>query len=56
MTKIIIDKYLKNDKTIDKNREINLSKEYEVLSKNTSLYAEIINEKSQETSLIQSNI
>ena len=56
MTKIIIDKYLKYDKTIDKNREINLSKEYEVLSKNTSLYAEIINEKSQEKKLIQSNI
>ena len=56
MTKIIIDKYLKNSTLIDKNIEINLSKEYEVLSKNTSLYAEIINDKSQEKQLIKSNI
>ena len=56
MTKIIIDKYLKNSTLIDKNIEINLSKEYEVLSKNTSLYAEIINDKSQEKQLIKNNI
>ena len=56
MTKIIIDKYIKTNSELDKNIEINLSKEYEVLSENTSLYAEIINEKTQKSQLTQVNI
>ena len=56
MTKIIIDKYLKNNPDLEKKKEIELSREYEVLSKNTSLFAEICNEKSQENQLIQVNI
>ena len=56
MTKIIIDKYLKNNTNIDEKKEIELAKEYEVLSKNTSLFAEIINEKSQQKEIKQINI
>lgn len=53
LSKIIIDKYLKNNLDLDEKQEINLAKEYEVLSKNTSLYAEIFNEESQKKELIQ---
>ena len=56
MTKIIIDKYLKNNTDLEEKKEIELSKEYEVLSKNTSLFAEICNEKNQDNQLIQINI
>ena len=56
MTKIIIDKFLKNNSDLDEKKEIELSKKYEVLSKNTSLFAEICNEKSQKNQLIQVNI
>ena len=56
MTKIIIDKYLKNNTNIDEKKEIELAKKYEVLSKNTSLFAEIINEKSQQKEIKQINI
>ena len=41
MTKIIVDKYLKSNINLDEQTEIKISKEYDVLSKNTSLYAEI---------------
>ena len=41
MTKIIVDKYLKSIINLDEQTEIKISKEYDVLSKNTSLYAEI---------------
>ena len=53
LSKIIIDKYFKNNLDLDEKKEIKLAKEYEVLSKNTSLYAEISNEESQKKQLIQ---
>ncbi len=56
MTKIIIDKYLKNNSNLNEKTEIKLAKEYEVLSKNTSLFAEISNEETQKKELINVNI
>ena len=56
LTKIIIDKYLKNNPNLDEKTEIKLAKEYEVLSKNTSLFAEISNEKVQKKQLITVNL
>ena len=56
LTKIIIDKYLKTNLDIDEQTEIKISKEYEVLSKNTSLFAEIENENSQQNKLIKVNV
>ena len=56
MTKIIIDKYLKNNSNLDEKTEIKLAKEYEVLSKNTSLFAEISSEITQKKQLININI
>jgi len=53
LSKVIIDKYFKNNLDLDEKKEIKLAKEYEVLSKNTSLYAEISNEESQKKQLIQ---
>ena len=56
MTKIIVDNYLKANLDMDEKTEINISKEYEVLSKNTSFFAEIENENSQQNNLIKINI
>ena len=56
MTKIIVDKYLKTNLNMDEKSEIKISKEYEVLSKNTSFFAEIENENSQQNKLIKINI
>jgi len=56
MTKIIVDKYLKSIINLDEQTEIKISKEYDVLSKNTSLYAEIENENSQQNKLIKINV
>ena len=56
MTKIIVDNYLKTNLDMDEKTEINISKEYEVLSKNTSFFAEIENENSQQNKLIKINI
>ena len=56
MTKIIVDKYLKTNINIDEQTEIKISKEYDVLSKNTSLFAEIENENSQKNKLITINV
>ena len=56
MTKIIVDNYLKANLDMDEKTEINISKEYEVLSKNTSFFAEIENENSQQNKLIKINI
>jgi len=56
MTKIIVDKYLKSNINLDEQTEIKISKEYDVLSKNTSLYAEIENENSQQNKLIKINV
>ena len=43
LSKIIIDKYLKIN-SFNKEKEIELAKEYEVLSKNTALYAKMPND------------
>ena len=56
MTKIIVDKYLKTNLNMDEKSDIKISKEYEVLSKNTSFFAEIENENSQQNKLIKINI
>ena len=56
MTKIIVDKYLKSNINLDEQTEIKISKEYDVLSKNTSLFAEIENENSQHNKLIKINV
>ena len=42
--KIIVNYYLKNNKSIDKTTEIKLSKEFNILSTNTAFFAEIQNE------------
>ena len=56
MIKIIIDKYLKNEPNISNEKEIKLSKEYEVLSENTSLFAKILNDNSTQSKLVKVNI
>ena len=45
LSKIIISNLLKISKDINEEKEIKLSKEYQVLSKNTSLYGEILNDE-----------
>ena len=42
--KIIVNYFLKNNKTIDKKTEIKLSKDFSILSSNTAFFAEIQNE------------
>ena len=42
--KIIVNYFLKNNKTIDKMTEIKLSKDFSILSSNTAFFAEIQNE------------
>jgi hypothetical protein len=42
--KIIVNYFLKNNKTIDKKTEIRLSKDFSILSSNTAFFAEIQNE------------
>ena len=55
MSKMIVGKALKNNEEIikDKNLEINFAKKYQILSKNTALFAEIINQHNQQTKLIK---
>ena len=55
ISKIIIGNILKNN-NIEVNTEINLSKKYQILSPNTSLFAEIENEKQIKGELIKYNI
>ena len=43
--KLIVDNYLKSEKCLDSATKINLSKEYNILTDQTSFYAAIINEK-----------
>ena len=50
--KIIIGTILKYNKNISEEEEKNLAKEYQVLSKNTTLYAEIENEESINSEMI----
>ena len=55
MSKMIVGKGLKfNEELIkDKEKEINFAKKYQILSKNTSLFAEIANEENQKDKLIK---
>ena len=57
MSKIIIGKALKynNELIKDKNKEIEFAKKYQILSKNTALFAEILNEENQQSKLIKVN-
>ena len=58
MSKMIICKALKyNDELIkNENKEIEFAKKYQILSKNTSLFAEILNEENQQSKLIKVNL
>ena len=55
MSKMIVGKALKNNEELikDKNLEINFAKKYQILSKNTAFFAEIINQHNQQTKLIK---
>ena len=58
MSKMIICKALKyNDELIkNENKEIEFAKKYQILSKNTSLFAEILNGENQQSKLIKVNL
>ena len=56
LSKIIIGNILNNQNIFDENSEIQLSKKYQVLSKNTSLYGEINNNNNQIEKLIPIHI
>ena len=56
--KMIIGKALKNNDELlkDEKKEIEFAKKYQILSKNTSLFAEIPNEENQQSKLIKVNL
>ena len=58
MSKMIVGKALKyNEELInDEKKEIEFAKKYQILSKNTALFAEILNEKKQKSKLIKVNL
>jgi hypothetical protein len=59
MSKMIIGKALKNDNNLkaDEKREIEFAKKYQILSKNTALFAEILNDsENKQTKLIKVNL
>ena len=58
MGKMIIGKALKNNDELlkDEKKEIEFAKKYQILSKNTSLFAEIPNEENQQSKLIKVNL
>ena len=51
MSKMIVGKALKNNDELikDEKKEIEFAKKYQILSKNTALFAEILNEESQQS-------
>ena len=55
MSKVIIGKALKNNEELikDEQNEIKFAKKYQILSKNTALFAEMISEESQQNELIK---
>ena len=55
MTKMIVGKALNNNEEFkkDEKKEIEFAKKYQILSKNTSLFAEIKNKESQQDKLIK---
>jgi hypothetical protein len=59
MSKMIIGKALKNDNNLkaDEKEEIKFAKKYQILSKNTALFAEILNDsENKQTKLIKVNL
>ena len=58
LSKMIVGKALKNNKNLidDKNKEIEFSIKYQILSKNTALFAEIINYDKNQNKLITVNL
>ena len=58
MSKMIIGRALKNNDELikDEKKEIEFAKKYQILSKNTSLFAEILNEDNQQSKLIKVNL
>ena len=58
MCKMIVGKALKNNEELikDEKKEIQFAKKYQILSKNTALFAEILNEESQQSKLIKINL
>ena len=55
MSKVIVGKALKNNEELikDEQNEIKFAKKYQILSKNTALFAEMISEESQQNELIK---
>ena len=58
MTKMIVGKALKNNKDLleDEKKEIEFAVKYQILSKNTSLYSEALNDNSEKKELIKVNL
>ena len=58
MCKMIVGKALKNNEELlnDEKKEIGFAKKYQILSKNTALFAQIINEQNQQSELIKVNL
>ena len=58
MSKMIVGKALKNNDelTKDEKKEIEFAKKYQILSKNTALFAEILNDENQQSKLIKVNL
>ena len=58
MSKMIASKVLKNNDELieDEKKEIEFAKKYQILSKNTALFAEILNEENQKSKLIKVNL
>ena len=58
MAKMIVGKALKNNKDLinDEKKEVEFAKKYQILSKNTALFAEILNYDNNQTKLIKVNL
>ena len=58
MGKMIVGKALKNNEELikDEKKEIEFAKKYQILSKNTALFAEILNDENQQSKLIKVNL
>ena len=58
MSKMIVGKALKNNDELlkDEKNEVKFAKKYQILSKNTALFAEILNEEKQQSELIKVNL
>ena len=58
MSKMIVGKALKNNEELikDEKKEIEFAKKYQILSRNTALFAEILNEEKQQSELIKVNL